>query len=159
MNLQLGSMLKKTAIVAYSLSALFLVLGLLLFATQSASAQVGTGTPMVDLTATAAAGAVTPTGAATLAPTATTAATSTTAPTATTGVIGTATVIAPVVTGTAAVGAPTAVGTGTALVPVTGADQTQGPDPRTFLDLGIGLLGLALVIYGLSVRLSKSRSK
>jgi hypothetical protein len=106
----------------------------------SAPAQAGTSTLVATTTL-----------ASTLEPSATSAAVATTAPTAA------ATTAAGTSSGVSTLAAPSAGnGTPTALVPVTGADLTQ-PDPtsRLAFEIGLGLLGLILIVYGISSRLAK----
>ena len=72
--------------------------------------------------------------------------------TATTGVV-----VTPTNTVPATLAPPAATGTPTVLVPVTGADLTQPPDQSAvLLRVGLGILGLMLVAYGIrSYRLGK----
>ncbi len=132
---------RKIRAMVYIFGVLFLGLGVALLASAGpVSAQSSTGTPMVDLTATAMVG------------------TAPVAPTSMGAVTPSATSVSGGVSGTLA--APGATVTGTALVPVTGADLSTAQEiaaaqTRLYLNLGVVALGVFLLVLGILIKTGK----
>jgi hypothetical protein len=146
--------LKRLTPVVFLIATLFLVLGIFLSTIVPAQAQtsvptsMATGTVSSTMAATSPASGVQST--AMPSPAATSAGAGTAAPTTAVGTSVPATVAAPA----------TGAGTPTALVPVTGVDLAQVQaaavaQQRVILDIGIVVVGLGLLVFGLLFRSRK----